>query len=138
MRTQLVILVLVSLASLDLAKIYQPQAPRPCGLGDYSFTDLAINCTTQLITITDVGTLTALRVGVIIEHPVTPDLYITLIPPSKLHSGSLSKDYWREQRSDVILKFNAQLLQSTRQAFRDNKRYIAIMTDCASHFKSTI
>lgn len=83
MRALFVALILVSLASLDLAKIYQPQAPIPCELIDYGFVDLSLNCTSQLITIPDVGTLTALRVGVIIEHPVSPDLFITLVSPSK-------------------------------------------------------
>ena len=83
MRVLLVALVLVSLVSLDLAVIYRPQSPEPCFLEDASFTDLSINCSSQVITILDVGTITALRVGVIIEHTYSSDLSITLIPPSK-------------------------------------------------------
>jgi subtilisin-like proprotein convertase family protein len=93
MRVLLVALVLVSLVSLDLAVIYQPQSPEPCFLEDASFTDLSINCPSQVITISDVGTITALRVGVIIEHTYSSDLYITLIPPSRTWVGNSTGPY---------------------------------------------
>lgn len=84
MRVLLVTLVLVSLVSTNLAVIYYPESPEPCDLVDNGFTDLSISCNTpQVITVTDVGTITAFRVGVIIEHSYTSDLRIALVPPSK-------------------------------------------------------
>jgi hypothetical protein len=82
MRGLIGIFILVSTVNLAQAVIYE-SAGEPCLLGDNSFTDLSINCSSHVISIPDSGSITSLRIGLIIEHPYTWDLFIALISPSK-------------------------------------------------------
>jgi subtilisin-like proprotein convertase family protein len=87
MRGLIGILILVSVVNLAQAVIYE-SAGEPCLLGDYSFTDLSINCSSQVIHVPDNGTITALRVGLIIEHPFNWDLGVALLSPHRYWNGS--------------------------------------------------
>jgi hypothetical protein len=85
MRGLIGIFILVSTVNLAQAVIYE-SAGEPCLLGDNSFTDLSINCSSQVIHVPDNGTITALRVGLIIEHPFNWDLGVALLSPRKSYS----------------------------------------------------
>eukprot|EP00029_Vermamoeba_vermiformis_P007667 TRINITY_DN3379_c0_g3_i1.p1 TRINITY_DN3379_c0_g3~~TRINITY_DN3379_c0_g3_i1.p1 ORF type:complete len:498 (-),score=47.53 TRINITY_DN3379_c0_g3_i1:25-1518(-) len=88
----ILVLILFSVFSFSLAVVYESTG-EPCPLGDFSSTDLSIDCPSQVIYIPANGTITAIRVGLIIEHPLNWDLQVALLSPHRYWNGSSSGPY---------------------------------------------